>query len=52
LVPALPRVPVPELRTNRHGPLLPAALAFLALAVASGSFVSFAYRLRRDGIEV
>ena len=42
-----------ELKAVGHGGLaLPAGLALLMLAVASGSFLSLVYRLRRDQVEV
>jgi len=40
-------IPVPA---RDRGPILPAGLAFLVLAAASGSFVSLAYRLHRERI--
>jgi hypothetical protein len=44
--------PTLEAAVGNRGLALPAALAFLVLAAASGSFLSLAYRLRREQVEV
>lgn len=44
--------PTLEAAVGNRGLALPAALAFLVLAAASGGFLSLAYRLRREQVEV
>jgi len=51
-VAAVARVATLEVPSRERGPLLPAALAFLVLAIASGSFLSLVYRVHGERIEL